>query len=187
VRTQLEASRPAPQVVNTLKPRHRVPRARDSIQRTNPESRRITQFECPNLSKKKWPVLRSTASQTQLGFQSALILQRLRGQGYGDSPDAVFHSFSTAHINNRLSDTIECSQPLPKNSNPKFSTLSMQKHYPTPEWCAGCSQPAGRCHDHLSTRLRSPLAQRSSRRRSHLRCAAIRSAVIEKRSGCSGR
>ena len=67
--------------------------------------------------------------------------QRLRGQGYGDSPDAVFHSFSTAHINNRLSDTIECSQPLPKNSNPKFSTLSMQKHYPTPEWCAGCSQP----------------------------------------------
>jgi hypothetical protein len=141
VSTQLEASRPAPQVVNTLKPRHRVPRARDSIQRTNPESRRITQFECPNLSKKKWPVLRSTASQTQLGFQSALILQRLRGQGYGDSPDAVFHSFSTAHINNRLSDTIECSQPLPKNSNPKFSTLSMQKHYPTPEWCAGCSQP----------------------------------------------
>jgi hypothetical protein len=82
-----------------------------------------------------------TASQTLLGFQSALIVQRLRGQGYGDSPDAVFHSFSTAHIHNRLSDTIECSQPLPKNFNPKFSTLSIQKHYPTPEWCAGCSQP----------------------------------------------
>jgi hypothetical protein len=98
---------------------------------------RVSEF----VRKTNWPVLRSTASQTQLGFQSALIVQRLRGQGYGDSPDAVFHSFSTAHIHNRLSDTIECSQPLPKNFNPKFSTLSIQKHYPTPEWCAGCSQP----------------------------------------------
>ena len=29
------------------------------------------------------------ASQTQLGFQSALIVERLRGQGYGDFPGAV--------------------------------------------------------------------------------------------------
>jgi hypothetical protein len=49
--------------------------------------------------------------------------------------------FSTAQSTNRLSDTIECSQPLPKNFNPKFSTLSIQKHYPAPEWCAGCSRP----------------------------------------------
>jgi hypothetical protein len=48
---------------------------------------------------------------------------------------------SARPTHNRLSDTIECSQPLPKNFNPKFSTLSIQKHYPTPEWCAGCSQP----------------------------------------------
>ena len=30
-----------------------------------------------------------TASQTQLEFQSALIVERLRGQGYGDFPGAV--------------------------------------------------------------------------------------------------
>jgi len=47
------------------------------------------------------------------------------------------------HFNNRLSDTIECSQPLQKNFNPESSTLSIQKHYPTPEWYAGCS----RSHD----------------------------------------
>jgi len=80
-----------------------------------------------------------TTSQTQLGFQSTLIVERLRGQGYGDFPWHVVHSFSTAQSTNRLSDTIECSQPLPKNFNPKFSTLSIQKHYPTPEWYAGCS------------------------------------------------
>jgi hypothetical protein len=91
--------------------------------------------------KTNWPVLRLYASQTQLGFQSALIVQRLRGQGYGDSPWRGVHFFSTANSNNRLSDTIECSQPLPKKFNPKFSTLSIHKHYPTPEWCAGCSQP----------------------------------------------
>src|SRR6058998_1154925 len=82
-----------------------------------------------------------TASQTQLGLQSALIVERLRGQGYGDSPGAVSTSSARPTFNNRLSDTIECSQPLPKNFNPESSTLSIQKHYPTPEWCAGCSQP----------------------------------------------
>ena len=80
------------------------------------------------------------ASQTQLGFQSALIVERLRGQGYGDFPGAVSTFSARPHFNNRLSDTIECSQPLPKNFNPKFSTLSIQKHYPTPEWYAGCSR-----------------------------------------------
>jgi hypothetical protein len=67
-----------------------------------------------------------TASQTQLGFQSALIVERLRGQGYGDFPWRGVNSFSTAQSTNRLSDTIECSQPLPKKFNPKFSTLSIQ-------------------------------------------------------------
>jgi hypothetical protein len=58
----------------------------------------------------------------------------------GTSPGAVFHSFSTAQSTNRLSDTIECSQSLPKNFNPKFSTWSIQKHYPTPEWYARSSR-----------------------------------------------
>ena len=63
------------------------------------------------------------ASQTQLGFQSALIVEatarpRLRGL-----PWRGVHIFSTAHFNNRLSDTIECSQPLPKNFNQKFWTF----------------------------------------------------------------
>jgi hypothetical protein len=40
-----------------------------------------------------------TASQTQLGFPSALIVERLRGQGYGDFPRRGVHFFSTAHSN----------------------------------------------------------------------------------------
>jgi hypothetical protein len=67
-----------------------------------------------------------TAGQTQLGFQSALIVERLRGQGYGDFPGAVSTSSARPFFNNRLSDTIEYSQPLPKDFNPKFSTLSIQ-------------------------------------------------------------
>ena len=58
--------------------------------------------------------------QTQLGLQSALIVERLRGQGYGDFPWRGVHSFSTAQSTNRLSDTIECSQPLPKNFQPEI-------------------------------------------------------------------
>ena len=68
-----------------------------------------------------------TVGQTQLGFQSALIVERLRGQGYGDSPGAVSTSSARPTFNNRLSDTIECSQPLPKNFNPESSILSTQK------------------------------------------------------------
>src|SRR5205809_6498125 len=68
-----------------------------------------------------------TASQTQLGLQSALIVERLRGQGYGDSPGAVSTSSPRPTFNNRLSDTIECSQPLPKNFNPESPILSTQK------------------------------------------------------------
>ncbi len=55
------------------------------------------------------------ASQTQLGFESAPIVERLRGQGYGDFPWRGVHFFSTAQSTNCLSDTIERSQPLPKN------------------------------------------------------------------------
>lgn len=49
------------------------------------------------------------------------------------------HFFRAAHFNNRLSDTIECSQPLQRTSarNPR---LCQSKHYPTPEWYAGCSR-----------------------------------------------
>src|SRR6266487_4387047 len=68
-----------------------------------------------------------TASQRKLGFQSALIVERLRGQGYGDFPGAVSTFFSTAHFNNRLPDTEECSQSLPKNFKSESSTLSTQK------------------------------------------------------------
>ena len=81
-----------------------------------------------------------TASQTQLGFESAPIAGRLRGQGYGDFPWRGVHFFSTAHLNNRLSDTIECSQPLPKNFNPKFSTLSIQNIIQRLNGYAGCSR-----------------------------------------------
>ncbi len=91
--------------------------------------------------KTNWPVLRlygePNAIRIPIGTDSSATARpRLRGL-----PWRGVHFFSTAHIHNRLSDTIECSQPLPKNFNPKFSTLSIQKHYPTPEWCAGCSQP----------------------------------------------
>jgi hypothetical protein len=54
----------------------------------------------------------ATASQTQLGFQSALIVERLRGPRLRGLPWRGVHFFSTAHFNNRLSDTIECSQPF---------------------------------------------------------------------------
>ena len=37
------------------------------------------------------------------------------------------HILSTAHFNNRLPDTGESSQSLPKNFNPESSTLSTQK------------------------------------------------------------
>ena len=94
---------------------------------------RVSEF----VRKTNWPVLRSTASQTQLGFQSALIVQRLRGQGYGDSPDAVFHSFSTAHIHNRLSDTICCQRTSTQNSRLCQSKNIIQRLNGVQE----CSQP----------------------------------------------
>ena len=84
-----------------------------------------------------------TVSQTQSGFQSALIVERLRGQGYGAPLARCPHLQHGLHFNNRLSDTIECSQPLQKNFNPESSTLSIQKHYPTAEWYAGCSRSHG--------------------------------------------
>ena len=108
-------------------------------------SRRIAQNYAVRVSefvrKTNWPVLRlygePNAIRIPIGTDSSATARpRLRGL-----PWRGVHFFSTAHIHNRLSDTIECSQPLPKKFNPKFSTLPIQKHYPTPEWCAGCSQP----------------------------------------------
>jgi hypothetical protein len=83
---------------------------------------------------------------------------RLRGL-----PWRGVHFFSTAHLNNRLSDTIECSQPLPKNFNSKFSTLSIQKHYPTPEWYAGCSRSLRaviRVYDEAGNAIETPESHR---------------------------
>ena len=69
---------------------------------------------------------------------SATARPRLRGLPLARCPLLQHGPF-----HNRLSDTIECSQPLPKILEPKILHFVNPKHYPTPEWYAGCS----RSHD----------------------------------------
>ena len=55
-------------------------------------------------------------SKRDLGFQSALIVSDCEAKVTRGLPWRSVHFFSTAHFNNRLSDTVECSQPLPQRT-----------------------------------------------------------------------
>jgi len=87
-----------------------------------------------------------TASQAQLGFQSALIVERLRGQGYGDFPGAV--STSSAR------PTSITASPTPYNARSRYQRVR----------CRGVSVYYTLVYVHVNVFLKD----QKSNRRTHL-------------------